>query len=79
MSKASELLKHAVARREEASARRSLARMTVAGELHRQLQTQAHELERVAVELEKEAALLQPKGHRPGNARACSRCPPLSR
>ena len=57
-SKASELLKLAAAKREEANSRRALVRLMSVRELHKQLQQQASELEAEAASLEKEAALL---------------------
>lgn len=64
---AKELLKQAAARREEASSRRSLARLLSAGGLQHQLEQQAHELEVEAATLEKKA---RPQGsQRPRRAR----------
>jgi len=64
MSKASDLLKQAAAKREEASSRRGLARLAFAGEPQRELERQAHELEVEAASLEKEAACRRSDGPR---------------
>ena len=61
MAKAKELLKQAAAKREEASSRRSLARLLSAGELQHRFERQAHKLEVQAAALEKEA---RPEGAR---------------
>jgi|RhiMetStandDraft_4_1073278.scaffolds.fasta_scaffold82632_2 hypothetical protein len=64
MRKASDLLRQAAAKREEASSRRGLARLALAGEPERELERQAHELEVEAASLEREAALLRSEGPR---------------
>ena len=64
MSKATELLKQAGTKREEARSRRGLARLTSAGKPERQLEQQAHELERQAAQLEEEAKRVRSEGPR---------------
>jgi hypothetical protein len=57
MGRARKLLEKAAAAREEASSRRSLARLLLVGELQRQFEQLAHDLEVEAAALEEEARL----------------------